>query len=185
MGLGKDILDAASLFDGELFNQRVQIDQALAAQKTNQLLQQQINDKNAKQLMSAFEQHRRTVRQENILRDPKLNKQIQDKRIELLEKTGVAVPINDIIDVYFSHLDDDGLTKEEAEELAAIQKQFEDEEEAKVDAEIAQQKSTKKSAKKSQEATPVTGWSTVIKIILVMIVITMIIIGYMMLAIPQ
>lgn len=100
------------------------IEQMLLAEQQIQILQSQSKG---------------ATRRYNILKDPELNKQIQAKRIELLEKTGTAVPIDDIIDVYFGHLNEDGLNSEEEEELAAIQKQFEDEEEAKVDAEMAEQ----------------------------------------------
>lgn len=120
-------------------------------------------------------QRRDAKRRYNILHDPKLNKQIQAKRIELLEKTGVAVPIDDIIDVYFNDLNEDGLTQEEEAELAAIQKQFEDEEEAKVDAEIAEEenkrlepnKTSRRVAQKAESPSATTqSYLTVMKVIL-------------------
>lgn len=110
------------------------------------------------QMLAAEQQAKVATRRYNILKDPELNKQIQVKRAELLEKTGVAVPIDDIIDVYFNHLNEDGLTQEEEEELAAIQKQFEDEEEAEIDAEIAEQEEAMRQAEKQrQEETQVSS----------------------------
>lgn len=68
--------------------------------------------------------------------NPECMKKVKVKQREILEKTGNKASVDDIIDVLYSDADD--LTGEEKAELAAIQKQYEDEEEAKVDAELAE-----------------------------------------------
>lgn len=130
----------------------------------------------AQELQYLQDKERVAKRRYNILKDPELNKQIQAKRIELLEKTGMAVPINDIIDVYFGHISDDGLTPEEEEELAAIQKQFEDEEEAKVDAELAEQERRQEelATQRAQKSTKSQGVLTVVNGVLLIFFIVLV-----------
>lgn len=132
----------------------------------------------AQRLQMLQSRSREATRRYNILKDPELNKQIQAKRIELLEKTGTAVPINDIIDIYFCHLSDEGLTPEEEEELAAIQKQFEDEEEAKVDAELAEQEKRQEEIRKqkAQKSVKTQATLTIIKNTVFIILIILIVI---------
>lgn len=112
------------------------IEQMLLAEQQAQILESQRKD---------------ATRRYNILKDPELNRQIQAKRIEILEKTGSAVSVDDIIDIYFNHLNENGLTDEEEDELAFLQAKAEAEEEAKIDAEIAEQKREAQEHKNKQQ----------------------------------
>lgn len=154
MGLGKNILDAASLFDKELFNQRVQIDQALAAQRTNELLSEQINNQKLLTLseeeqkayvimkatsnlpLNALELsilHRLTPAKgeaeelkKKMLESPLVIKRVKAKQKELLEKTGSKVSFDDIIEVYSEDMDLDRImaAEETANRIETTRKQM-------------------------------------------------------------
>lgn len=137
MGLGKNILDTASLFDKELFDQRVQIDQTLATRKTNELLQKQINNQN---IYSTPQRNQDLEYLEQRLKmHPKYIKEAKAKQKEILEQTGRVVSVWEIANVLHEDLEE--LLSTEEDEMAFLQAKAEAEAE-EAEAKIAVQQNT-------------------------------------------